>query len=118
MYVCLCFCLAEMSPALSRAGYVPHWLSRTSGKHKVPHVALVAGAVPGFVVMMAVYLIKGEGAGAFIGAQLLNMAVFGVAIWYVAGIIYFAAYGRKTLVYSPEEDLAVKARTAAGLDKA
>jgi ethanolamine permease len=142
-------------------------------------VALVAGAVLGFVVMMAVYLIKGEGAGAFIGAQLLNMAVFGamisyalqalsfillrrnlpsierpyrsptgewgawvtivialvtlymqfqdpayrggmigVAIWYAAGIVYFAVYGRKTLVYSPEEAFAVKARAAAGLDKA
>jgi len=165
--------------SLSRAGYVPHWLSVTHGKHKVPHVALVAGAVFGFVVMMAVYLIKGEGAGAFIGAQLLNMAVFGamisyalqalsfillrrnlpniarpyrspvgeagayltiiialvtlymqfqdpayrggmigVAIWYAAGIIYFAVYGRKTLVYSPEEDFAVKARAAAGLDRA
>jgi ethanolamine permease len=44
--------------------------------------------------------------------------MIGVAIWYVAGIIYFAAYGRKTLVYSPEEDFAVKARAAAGLDKA
>ena len=44
--------------------------------------------------------------------------MIGVAIWYVAGIVYFAAYGRKTLVYSPEEDFAVKARSAAGLDKA
>lgn len=165
--------------SLSRAGYVPHWLSVTHGTHKVPHVALVAGAVLGFVVMMTVYQVKGEGAGAFIGAQLLNMAVFGamisyalqalsfillrrnlpnierpyrspvgqagawltiaialvtlymqfqdpayrggmigVAIWYAAGIIYFAVYGRRTLVYSPEEDFAVKARLAAGLDKA
>jgi ethanolamine permease len=133
----------------------------------------------GFVVMMTVYLIKGEGAGAFIGAQLLNMAVFGamisyalqalsfillrrnlpniarpyrsplgqagaalaivialvtlfmqfqdpayrggvigVAIWYAIGIVYFAVYGRKTLVYSPEEDFAVKARAEAGLDRA
>ena len=165
--------------SLSRAGYVPHWLSLTSGRHRVPYVALIAGAVLGFSVMMAVYLIKGENAGAFIGAQLLNMAVFGamisyafqglsfiqlrrkmpnierpyrsplgllggwltliiagvtlymqfqdaayrggvygVAIWYAAGIIYFAVYGRKTLVYSPEEDFAVKARAQAGLDSA
>jgi ethanolamine permease len=165
--------------SLSRAGYVPHWLSVTSGKHKVPHVALIAGAVLGFAVMMAVYVIKGDAAGAFIGAQLLNMAVFGamisyglqgisfimlrqrlpnierpyvsplglaggyitlfiaavtlymqfqdaayrggvigVAIWYAAGILYFAVYGRKTLVYSPEEDFAVRARAAAGMDRA
>jgi len=44
--------------------------------------------------------------------------MIGVAIWYAAGIVYFAVYGRKTLVYSPEEDFAVKARAAAGLDKA
>jgi ethanolamine permease len=44
--------------------------------------------------------------------------VIGVAIWYAAGIIYFAVYGRKTLVYSPEEDFAVKARAQAGLDRA
>jgi ethanolamine permease len=165
--------------SLSRAGYFPHSLSVTSGRHKVPHVALILGAVVGFIVMMAVYLIKGEGAGAFIGAQLLNMAVFGamisyalqalsfillrrglpnierpyrsplgelgawltliialvtlymqfqdpayrggvigVAIWYAIGIIYCALHGRKTLVYSPEEDFAVKARAAAGLDRA
>ncbi len=165
--------------SLSRAGYVPHWLSVTHGKHKVPHVALIAGAVLGFAVMMSVYLIKGAAAGAFIGAQLLNMAVFGamisyalqawsfillrrnlphierpyrsplgevgawvtiiiavvilymqlqdpayrggiigVAIWYAVAIVYFAVHGRKTLVYSPEEDFAVKARAQAGLDKA
>jgi ethanolamine permease len=43
--------------------------------------------------------------------------VIGVAVWYAAGIIYFALYGRKTLVYSPEEDFAVKARAAAGVDR-
>lgn len=173
------FAFGRQVYSLSRAGYVPHWLSVTHGKHKVPHVALIAGAVLGFTVMMAVFLIKGEGAGAFIGAQLLNMAVFGamisyalqalsfillrrnlplierpyrsplgetgawltiiiaavtlymqfqdpayrggmigVAIWYAAGIVYFALHGRKTLVYSPEEDFAVKARGRMGLDKA
>lgn len=168
------FAFGRQIYSLSRAGYIPHWLSVTHGKHKVPHVALVTGAVVGFAVMMAVFLIKGEAAGAFIGAQLLNMAVFGamisyglqgvsflllrwrlphierpfrsplgeagawvtivialvtlymqfqdpayrggvigVAIWYAAGIVYFALHGRKTLVYSPEEDFAVKARAPA-----
>lgn len=164
--------------SLSRAGYFPHFLSETHGTRKVPHRALITGAVLGFAVMMAVYLIKGEGAGAFVGAQLLNMAVFGAmisygfqaisfillrkklpnierpyvsplgapgawatliiaivtlyvqfqdpayrggvigtAIWYALGILYFAVIGRKDLVYSPEEDFAVKARAAAGIDK-
>jgi ethanolamine permease len=44
--------------------------------------------------------------------------VIGVAIWYALGIVYFALHGRKTLVYSPEEDFAVKARAQAGLDRA
>lgn len=173
------FAFGRQIYSLSRAGYLPHTLSVTHGKHKVPHVALLTGAVLGFVVMMTVYLLMGEGAGAFIGAQLLNMAVFGamisyalqawsfillrwrlpkidrpyrsplgeiggwltiiialvtlymqfqdpayrggvigVAIWYAVGILYFALYGRKTLVYSPEEDFAVKARAQAGLDQA
>jgi len=33
------------------------------------------------------------------------------------GVIYFALIGRKSLVYSPEEDFAVKARARAGLDR-
>jgi ethanolamine permease len=39
--------------------------------------------------------------------------VIGVAIWYLITIIYFAAYGRTTLVYSPEEEFAVKHREGA-----
>jgi ethanolamine permease len=33
-----------------------------------------------------------------------------VAIWYTLAILYFAAYGRKSLVFSPEEEFAVKQR--------
>jgi len=39
--------------------------------------------------------------------------VIGVAIWYIIAIVYFAAYGRNTLVYSPEEEFAVKHREGA-----
>src|SRR4029450_2513129 len=39
--------------------------------------------------------------------------VIGVAIWYALAILYFAAYGRKTLVFSPEEEFAVKHREGA-----
>jgi ethanolamine permease len=41
---------------------------------------------------------------------LYRQGVIGVAIWYILAIIYFAAYGRKTLVFSPEEAFAVKHR--------
>jgi len=39
--------------------------------------------------------------------------VIGVAIWYALAILYFALYGRKTLVFSPEEEFAVKHREGA-----
>ncbi len=41
-----------------------------------------------------------------------RVGVFGCAIWYPAASIYFAVHGRKTLVYSPEDEFAV--RTHAG----
>ena len=39
--------------------------------------------------------------------------VFGAAIWYAIGIIYFALIGRHKLVYSPEEEFAVRERQKA-----
>ncbi|OCP22425.1 hypothetical protein BC361_24525 [Ensifer sp. LC54] len=45
---------------------------------------------------------------------LYQKGIIGVAIWYALAIFYFAAYGRKTLVYSPEEEFAVKQREGAG----
>jgi ethanolamine permease len=33
--------------------------------------------------------------------------VTGVAIWFFCGLLYFGLYGRKTLVYSPEEQFAI-----------
>jgi len=156
--------------SLSRAGYFPHWLSVTHGTRKTPHVALIAGAVLGFIVCLIIQNSEAIFGDVPVGAVLLNMAVFGaviayvlqmvsfvilrrklphiprpyvslfgeagaiiaaiiaavtlvtllvpssgyivgiygVAIWYIAGIIYFAVYGRHKLVYSPEEDFAVK----------
>ncbi len=44
---------------------------------------------------------------------LYRPGIIGVAIWYIIAIIYFAAYGRKTLVFSPEEEFAVKHREGA-----
>jgi len=52
-----------------------------------------------------------------IGFQLADpvyrTGIIGVALWYALAIIYFAAYGRKTLVFSPEEEFAVKHREGA-----
>jgi ethanolamine permease len=44
---------------------------------------------------------------------LYRTGVIGVGIWYALAILYFAAYGRKTLVFSPEEEFAVKHREGA-----
>jgi ethanolamine permease len=37
-----------------------------------------------------------------------RVGVYGCAIWFAAGLVYFAVVGRHRLVYSPEEDFAVK----------
>jgi ethanolamine permease len=44
---------------------------------------------------------------------LYRAGVIGVTIWYALAILYFAAYGRRTLVLSPEEEFAVKHRGGA-----
>jgi ethanolamine permease len=160
--------------SLSRAGYFPHWLSVTHGTRKTPHIALIVGAVIGFVVACIIEYGERWFGNVPVGAVLLNMAVFGAviayimqmisfvrlrqllpnierpyvsplgnmgaivagviafvtliflflnpdyivgvygcAIWFAAGLIYFAVYGRNTLVYSPEEDFAVRERQRA-----
>ena len=52
-----------------------------------------------------------------IGFQLADpvyrTGIVGVALWYALALLYFAAYGRKTLVFSPEEEFAVKHREGA-----
>lgn len=68
--------------SLSRAGYFPRGLSVTHGTHQVPHKALLIGAVVGFAVMMVIFLVRTDAAGAIIGGTLLNMAVFGAMISY------------------------------------
>jgi ethanolamine permease len=155
--------------SLARAGYYLPFMSLTSGKHKVPHMALYAGSVLGFATMMILWNVLGsEKGGAIIGSTLLNMAVFGAmisyamqglsfirlrqkmphiarpyrsplgvpgavvtvvialvtiyfqlqdpvyrtgvygaAIWYALGLLYFALIGRHRLVLSPEEEFAL-----------
>jgi ethanolamine permease len=76
--------------SLSRAGYFPRFLSVTHGKHQTPQAALIAGTVMGLGVMLAIWFIYGqEKGGAFIGAALLNMAVFGAMISYVMQAVSF-----------------------------
>jgi len=157
--------------SLSRAGYFPQWLSVTHPTRKTPHVALMAGAVMGFVVALFIEYGKTWFGKVPVGAALLNMAVFGAviayimqmvafvilrrklphinrpyrsplgnagalvaagialvtliflflnedyrvgvygcALWFGAGLLYFGLVGRTKLVYSPEEEFAVNLR--------
>jgi ethanolamine permease len=76
--------------SLSRAGYFPRFLSVTHGTHQTPQVALIAGTAMGLGVMLAIWFLYGqEKGGAFIGAALLNMAVFGAMISYVMQAVAF-----------------------------
>jgi ethanolamine permease len=58
--------------ALSRAGYLPRWLSRT-GRRKTPYLALVVPGTIGFILATAT----------MDGALLINIAVFGATVSYV-----------------------------------
>jgi ethanolamine permease len=66
--------------SLSRAGYFPRWLSITHGTRKTPHVALIVGGA----ISLALALIMDRifGMTSYVGAALLNLAVFGAVISY------------------------------------
>ena len=82
--------------SLSRAGYSPRFLSLT-GKRKTPWVALVVGAVIGFVALVVLDTVAAlnEGAGAVAGAIVLNIAVWGAVVAYFLQMISFIILRRK-----------------------
>lgn len=71
--------------ALSRAGYFPRWISRTSRFH-TPHQALLLGALVGLACAL---VIQWSGESGAVGAALLNMAVFGAVISYVLVMVSY-----------------------------
>ena len=87
--------------SLSRAGYFPHWMSVTHPTRKTPHVALIVGAVAGYVVALAIEY-GGEVFGDVpVGAVLLNMAVFGAVIAYVMQMIAYVRIKSMTELERP-----------------
>ena len=78
--------------SLSRAGYFPRVLSLTHARRKTPHVALVTGALIGWVVA---FLIRLAGPDHPVGAVLLNMAVFGAVIAYALQMASFLLLRRR-----------------------
>jgi ethanolamine permease len=84
------FAFGRQIYSLSRAGYFPRFLSVTHGRHQTPQAALLAGSLLGLGVMFFVWFVYGEKrGGAFIGAALLNMAVFGAMLSYVMQALSF-----------------------------
>jgi ethanolamine permease len=76
--------------SLSRAGYFPHWMSVTHGTRKTPYVALLFGAVIGYVLAWILY----QYGGGSVGAALLTMAVFGAVISYFMQMLSFVLLRR------------------------
>jgi ethanolamine permease len=154
--------------SLSRAGYFPKWMSVTHKTRKTPHVALVVGAVIGYIVALVIQYGSRIFGDVPVGGVLLNMAVFGAviayvmqmasfvllrrnypdmerpyvsplgtagawiagiiasvtlvflfwndeyrlgvygcAVWFLGGLVYFAVHGRHHMVLSPEEESAL-----------
>ncbi|MFE1647017.1 amino acid permease [Microbacterium sp. P01] len=83
--------------SLSRAGYYPRFLSLT-GKRQTPWVALVVGAVIGFIALVVLDVlasVDAEGAGAVAGAIVLNIAVWGAVLAYLLQMVSFIILRRK-----------------------
>jgi ethanolamine permease len=76
--------------SLSRAGYFPTGLSITHPVWKTPYVAMIVGAVVGLGLMMIIFWSRGADKGAaVIGGTLLNMAVAGAMLSYIAQAVSF-----------------------------
>jgi ethanolamine permease len=83
--------------SLSRAGYYPKFFSLT-GKRQTPWVALVIGAVIGFVALLVLDVltkVDSDGVGAVAGAIILNIAVWGAVVAYFLQMVSFIILRRK-----------------------
>lgn len=78
--------------SLSRAGYYPRWLSLT-GKAQTPWVALVVGAVIGYLALVVVQAAGGDASPA--GAIVLNIAVWGAVLAYFLQMVSFIILRKK-----------------------
>jgi len=83
--------------SLSRAGYYPKFFSLT-GKRQTPWVALIVGAVIGFIALIVLDVLASldaEGVGAVAGAIILNIAVWGAVVAYFLQMVSFIILRRK-----------------------
>ena len=78
--------------ALSRAGYFPRMWSITHPRFRTPHVALIGGAIFGYLCAILIDQFSDT-----VGAVLLNMAVFGAAISYVMMMLSYIIIKNKNI---------------------
>jgi ethanolamine permease len=78
--------------SLSRAGYYPKAMSVT-GKNQTPYLALIVGAVIGYIALVAVDVLGG--AGSVAGAIVLNIAVWGAMLAYLMQMVSYILLRRK-----------------------
>lgn len=78
--------------SLSRAGYYPKFLSLT-GKRETPGIALLVGAIIGFVALVLVDALGGTGGVA--GAIVLNIAIWGAVIAYALQMVSYVILRKK-----------------------
>jgi ethanolamine permease len=91
--------------------YVLQLLSFVELRRRLPHIERPYRSplgLPGALLALALAL--AVLATLFLGDPLYRNVVLGAALWYALGLLYFALYGRKRLVLSPEEAFALAAR--------
>jgi ethanolamine permease len=90
------FAKARQIYSLSRAGYVPRFLSITHPRHKTPHIALLVGSGAALALMLALWFGMGaERGAAVIQGMLLNMAVAGAMLSYLLQAVSFIVLRRR-----------------------
>ena len=82
--------------SLSRAGYLPRWLSLTQDSTRTPYLALITGAIIGYGAALALELAEGwTGTGVPVVATLLHMAVVGAIVSYILQMVSFVRLRRR-----------------------
>jgi ethanolamine permease len=78
--------------SLSRAGYYPKFLSLT-GKRQTPILALIVGAIIGYIALTVVTIAGGTSGVA--GSVVLNIAIWGAVVAYVMQMLSFIVLRRR-----------------------
>src|SRR5262249_11809799 len=91
--------------------YALQMLSFVLLRIRLPHIARPSRSplgVPGAVLALIISL--ATLAALFASDPVYRNVAIGALLWYALGLIYFAVWGRRRLVRSPEESFALRAR--------